>query len=127
MARQNFSGGGPWEAKIGYSRTVKAGSLVLVSGCTAMKDGALVGKDDAYAQAVQALKNIETALALAGATFNDVVRSRVYIVGNNFDAIGKAHGEVFGEIRPANTTVIVSGLANPDMLVEIEVDAVVAN
>ena len=124
MTRQNISAGGPWEGKIGYSRAVRVGRSVQVSGTTGMTAAALVGKGDPYAQTTQALKTIEAALVQAGASMADVVRTRIYMANiDQWQEVGRAHGEVFGSIRPATTMVEVTRLIDPDMLVEIEADA----
>jgi enamine deaminase RidA (YjgF/YER057c/UK114 family) len=128
MGRANISTGGAWEPLVGYSRAVKVGNAVYVSGTTATgEDGAVVGENDPRLQTLQTLKNIDAALALAGATMADVVRTRLFVTDiSRWEEYGRAHGEVFGEIRPANTMVEVSALIDPAMMVEIEVDAVIA-
>jgi enamine deaminase RidA (YjgF/YER057c/UK114 family) len=125
--RINISSGAVWEDKVGYCRAVKMGNVIEVAGTTAFRDGRLIGQGDAYLQAAEIFKIIEQALQSAGASLKDVVRTRVYLKNiHDWEAVGKAHGEVFSMIKPASTMLAVSDFVHPDMLVEIEATAIMS-
>ena len=127
MKRKNISSGAKWEDIVGYSRAVKVGNIIEVAGTTAVEDGKVIGDNDAYAQTKFIIKKIEKALIEAGATLNDVVRTRMFVTDmKRWEEIGKAHGEFFKNIKPASTMVEVKSLVDPDMLIEIEATAIIS-
>lgn len=127
MKRKNISSGGKWEDIVGYSRAVKIGNMVFVAGTTAHSVDGVIGKDNAYTQSIYILKKIKKALSEAGASMEDVVQTRMYVINiaQNSEAIGKAHGEFFNKIKPASTMVEVSSLIDSNLLVEIELTAII--
>ena len=128
MKRQNITSGAVWEDIVGYSRAVRIGNIIEVAGTTAMMNGNIVGKNDVYAQTVQIITIIDKALQQAGASLDDVVRTRIFVTDiAQWEAVGRAHGEFFKNIKPASTMVEVKGLIDPDLLVEIEVTAIVSD
>jgi enamine deaminase RidA (YjgF/YER057c/UK114 family) len=128
-AVERHTSGGAYEDRVGYCRVIRAGALIVVAGCTASTtDGAIAGVGDTYAQVRQTVSNVESALARVGASLADVVRTRVFLTPEaSFDEFARAHGELFGDIRPVNTTVVIAALPDPRMLLEIEVDAYLAS
>lgn len=128
QSRTNISSGSPWEATVGYSRAVKIGNIIEISGTVAVEDGQVVGLEDPYVQTKVILKKIESVLAEAGASMKDVVRTRIFVTDiSQWEAVGRAHGEFFGDIRPCTTMVEVARLIAPEYMVEIETTAIVEN